>query len=163
YPGEKPPALARNRARPGGKGFGRGFHRARDIFGATPRHLGDWAPVRRIFNFEPLTRSAVDPFTADQHAFFLKCGLVFAYFADSRLCPLHRCFCGPASSATTLKATSCSRARWIDRVESSYEASADVGCPSLGFSLTDSLGLRRQLKNRRLLTLIQECQEHNPA
>jgi hypothetical protein len=53
-PGEKPPALTRNRARPGGKGIGRGFHRARDIFGAAPRHLGDWAPVRWIFNFQPL-------------------------------------------------------------------------------------------------------------
>ena len=30
-----------------------------------------------------------------------------------------------------------------DRVESSCEVSADVGCPSLGFSLTDSPGSRR--------------------
>src|SRR5262249_23483374 len=129
------------RPRPGGKGFGRGFHRAHDIFGATPRHLGDWAPVRRIFNFEPLTRSAVDPFTANQHAFLLKRGLAFAYFGDSRHCHLHRFFCGrdPASGATTLNTTLCSRARSIDRVESSCEASADVGCPSLGFGLTDSL------------------------
>jgi hypothetical protein len=55
YPGEKPPALARNRARPGGKSIGRGFHRARGIFGAAPRHLGDWTPVRWIFNFEALS------------------------------------------------------------------------------------------------------------
>jgi hypothetical protein len=47
YPGEKPPSLARDRARPGAKGIGRGFHRACDVFGAAPRHLGDWAPVRR--------------------------------------------------------------------------------------------------------------------
>jgi len=47
YAGEKPSALARNRARPGGKGIGRDFRGARDIFGAAPRHLGDWAPVRR--------------------------------------------------------------------------------------------------------------------
>jgi hypothetical protein len=47
YPGEKPPSLARDRARPGAKGIGRGFQRACDVFGAAPRHLGDWAPVRR--------------------------------------------------------------------------------------------------------------------
>jgi hypothetical protein len=41
YPGEKPPSLARDRARPGAKGIGRGFHRACDVFGAAPRHLGD--------------------------------------------------------------------------------------------------------------------------
>src|SRR6516164_7553820 len=54
YPRKKPPALARNRARPGGKGIGRGFHRALDIFGPTSWDLGDWAPVRWIFNFQPL-------------------------------------------------------------------------------------------------------------
>jgi hypothetical protein len=55
---------------------------------------------------------------------------------DSRHCHLHRFFCcrDPASGATTLKATSCSRAQSIDRVESSCEVSADVGCPPLGFS-----------------------------
>src|SRR5262249_33900453 len=118
YPGQKQPALARNRARPGGKGFGRGFHRAHDIFGATPRHLRDRAPVRWIFNFEPLTRSAVDPFAANQHAFLLKRGPASAYFGDSRHCHLLRFFCGcdPASGATTLNTTSCSRARSIDRV-----------------------------------------------
>ena len=31
----------------------------------------------------------------------------------------------------------------ISSVESSCEVSADVGCPSLGFGLTDSLGFRR--------------------
>ena len=36
-----------------------------------------------------------------------------------------------------------SRAQSIDRVGSSCEVSADVGCPPFGFSLTDSLGLRR--------------------
>jgi hypothetical protein len=41
--------------------------------------------------------------------------------------------------------------------------SADVGYSSFGFSLAGSLGLCRLLKNRRLLTLIQECQEHDPA
>jgi hypothetical protein len=136
YTGEKPSPLARNCARPGGKCIGRGFHGARDIFGAAPRHLGDWTPVRWIFNFEPLARNAVDPFAADQHAFLLRRGLVFAYFGDSRHHHLHRF---------------------------SVTASADVGCPSLGFSLTDSLGFGRQLKNRRLLTLIKECQKHNPA
>jgi hypothetical protein len=34
-----PPALTRNRARPGGKGIGRGFHSARDIFGAAQNVL----------------------------------------------------------------------------------------------------------------------------
>jgi hypothetical protein len=58
----KPSPLTRNCARPGGKRIGRGFHGARDIFGAAPRHLGDWTPVRWIFNFEPLARNAVDPF-----------------------------------------------------------------------------------------------------
>src|SRR6516164_7283455 len=85
---------ASSRARPGGKGIGRGFHRARDIFGAAPRHLGDWTSVRWIFNFEPLARNAVDPFAADQHALFLRRGLVFTYFGDSRHCHLHHFFYG---------------------------------------------------------------------
>ena len=100
YPGEKSSALARNRARPGGKRIGRGFHRACDVFGAAPRHLGNWTPVRWVFDFEPLARSAVEPFAADQHAFFLRRGLVFAYFADSRHRHLHRFFCGRGVKAS---------------------------------------------------------------
>src|SRR6516225_1338171 len=101
-PGEKPPALARDCPRPGGEGVGCGLHSALDVLGATAWDPGDWTPVRWIFNFEPLARSAVDPFAADQHAFFLRRGLVFAYFGDSRHCHLHRSFCGgdPASGAT---------------------------------------------------------------
>jgi hypothetical protein len=43
------------------------------------------------------------------------------------------------------------------------EVSADVGCSSLGFSLTGSFGFRRQLKNRSLLTLAEERQEYDLA
>jgi hypothetical protein len=48
-----------------------------------------------------------------------------------------------ASVATIPPAALRSRAQPIDRVESPREVSADVGYPSLGFSLTDSLGFRR--------------------
>src|SRR6516164_3666123 len=41
--------------------------------------------------------------------------------------------------------------------------SAHVSRPPLGFELNDSLWLRRQLKNRGLLTLAQRCQEHDLA
>jgi hypothetical protein len=38
-----------------------------------------------------------------------------------------------------------------------------VGGPLLSLSLNGSLRLRRQLKNRGLLTFLEECQEHDPA
>ena len=53
-PREKAPALARNRARPGGKGIGRGLHCARDVLAAPSGDLGDRAPVRRILDLEHL-------------------------------------------------------------------------------------------------------------
>jgi len=53
-PREKAPALARNRARPGGKGIGRGLHCARDVLGAPSGDLGDRAPVGRILDLEHL-------------------------------------------------------------------------------------------------------------
>ena len=52
---EKAPTLARNRARPGGKGIGRGLHCARDVLGAPSGDLGDRAPVGRILDLEHLT------------------------------------------------------------------------------------------------------------
>ena len=54
-PREKAPALARNRARPGGKGIGRSLHCARDVLGAPSGDLGDRAPVGRILDLEHLT------------------------------------------------------------------------------------------------------------
>ena len=42
-------------------------------------------------------------------------------------------------------------------------ASAHVGCPLLLLTLVSSLWLRRQLKNRSLLTLAQERQEYDLA
>src|SRR5262249_52271180 len=68
-----------------------------------------------------------------------------------------------ASSVAAFSRAPLSRARSIDRVESFCEVSADVGYPSLGFSLTDSLGFCRQLQNGRLLALTQCCQERDPA
>src|SRR5262249_22370533 len=44
-PREKTPALARNRARPGRKGIGRGLHRARDVLGAPSGAA--WSGQRR--------------------------------------------------------------------------------------------------------------------
>jgi len=67
-PREKPPALTRDCARPGGKGVSRGVHCASDILGAAARNLSDRPAVRRILDLELLTRSALDPFPADQHA-----------------------------------------------------------------------------------------------
>jgi hypothetical protein len=43
------------------------------------------------------------------------------------------------------------------------ERSGNVGYPPLGRRLTGSLWLRRQLKNRSLLTFTQECQGHDLA
>jgi hypothetical protein len=51
---EKSPALPRNHSRPRRKRTSCEFHRARDIFTTAARHCGKWAPVRWIFNFEPL-------------------------------------------------------------------------------------------------------------
>src|SRR5262249_4962393 len=46
-PREKAPALARNRARPGRKGIGRGLQRARDVLGDTSWDRGARAPDPR--------------------------------------------------------------------------------------------------------------------
>src|SRR5215468_624476 len=51
---EKSPALPRNHSRPRRKRTSCEFHRACDIFTTAARHCGKWAPVRWIFNFEPL-------------------------------------------------------------------------------------------------------------
>jgi hypothetical protein len=48
-------------------------------------------------------------------------------------------------------------------VEFYCERSAHVGCSLLGFNLNGSPWLRRQLKNRSLLTFTQTCQEHDLA
>ena len=48
------PALARDCARPRGKGIGRSFHGALDILGPTSRDLADRAPVRRVLDLEHL-------------------------------------------------------------------------------------------------------------
>ena len=53
-PREKAPALAGNRARPGGKGIGRGLHCARDVLSTPSGNLRDRAPVRRILDLEHL-------------------------------------------------------------------------------------------------------------
>ena len=53
-PREGAPALARDRARPGGKGIGRGFNCSRNVLGAPSGDLGDRAPVRRILDLEHL-------------------------------------------------------------------------------------------------------------
>ena len=45
----------------------------------------------------------------------------------------------------------------------SYSWSSYVGCTPFSFCLNGRLGLRRQLKNRSLLTLAQERQEHDLA
>ena len=101
-PREKPTALPRNGARPGGKSIGGGFHGARNILGAATRDHGDRAPVSWILDFEPLARSAVDPFAANQHSSLFERGLVFAHFRASRHRHLHRFFYGfsPASGTT---------------------------------------------------------------
>ena len=67
-PREKPPALARDRARPSGKCLSRGVHRTRDILDAAARDLGDRPAVRWIFDLKHLARRALDPLPADQHA-----------------------------------------------------------------------------------------------
>src|ERR1700719_679937 len=41
--------------------------------------------------------------------------------------------------------------------------SADIYCPLLGRRLSGSLWLGRQLKNRSLLTLTEDCQQHDLA
>jgi hypothetical protein len=104
-PGKKPPALARNRPRPGGEGVGRGFHGACNVLGAAAWNLGDWAPVRWILDLEYLARSAVDPLPTDQHVTFAKSCFVSAHFLDSRHTHLHR----SNPHDRTLKTTSCSR------------------------------------------------------
>src|SRR5262252_8833900 len=53
-PCEKAPALAGNRARPGGEGIDRGLHCARDVLSAPSGNLSDPAPVRRILDLEHL-------------------------------------------------------------------------------------------------------------
>ena len=96
---EKSPAIARDRAPPGGKGIGRSFHGALDILGPTSRDLGDRAPVCRVLDLERLARSAIDPLATDQHVPFAQRRLASAQFLDSRHAHLHRS--GPARGATT--------------------------------------------------------------
>src|SRR5215471_7302198 len=71
-PCEKAPALAWDRARPGGKGIGRGWRGARDVLSVPPGNLSDRAPVRRVIDLKHLARSAINPPPADQHARFPK-------------------------------------------------------------------------------------------
>src|SRR5262252_8640649 len=69
-PCEQAPTLAWDRARPGGKGIGRGWHGARDVLSVPPGNLSDRAPVRRVLDLKHLARSAINPPPADQHARF---------------------------------------------------------------------------------------------
>jgi hypothetical protein len=81
---EKPPALARDHARPSGKCFSRGVDRTRDILDAAARDLGDRPAMRWIFDLKHLARRALDPLPADQHERFFKRRRVTARLRDSR-------------------------------------------------------------------------------
>jgi hypothetical protein len=95
---------------PSGAPLGRGFHRARNIFGATPRHLGDWASVRRIFNFEPLTWRGLG------FAILVTAGIVISV----------------ASSEAAFPRAALLRARSIDRVEFSLRSVSRRRLPVVG-------------------------------
>src|SRR5262249_17665562 len=112
-PREKAPALAGNRARPGGEGIGRGLHCARDVLSAPSGNLSDRAPVRRILDLERLASSAIHPLPTYQHARFPKRHLVSAHFPKNRHDRLRRSFgswSGQRRYDRTLHTMSCSRA-----------------------------------------------------
>src|SRR5262249_22152847 len=90
---EKPSALTRDHARPGGKCLSRGIPRTRDTLAAAARDLGDRPAVGWIFDLKHLARRALDPLPANQHGDFLQRHRVTARLSDSRhdrLVALHR-------------------------------------------------------------------------